>query len=320
MSGYEVIIQPVLLVALALTVLVVALRGISRVDGGTREVDGVDVAVRKLAYSGRSLRRATTIAIVGALALSALVVTPPGRRGVIYTANGGVNAVERAEGFSFIIPLLQTAIQMDVREQKFFTDEAFSQSADLQEITVHVSVNYSVNPGLAAELYQNVGKGYEDTIIKPAIFQLVKSEVGQILAEDFALQRNQIAIDIGEALAIRLAPEGIDVTFVSIEDAVFDPAFITSVKNKVIADQIADEQQRLVAAETARKLQVIQQAQAAASDIRIRAAAQAEANDLLDASLTADIILWQRILRWDGILPATLITGSDADVLLEVGS
>ena len=256
--------------------------------------------------------------VIGLVVYPALVVTPPGHRGVVFSQSGGVQTTERTEGLSFVVPWFQSATQIDVRTQKLQI-AAYSQSKDLQEITVPVAVNFHVNPLLAAELYRGVGADYALVLIEPAVLQLAKAEVGLQLAEDFAQHREELADAIRLQLEAQLAPYGIVVEFVAIEDAVFDPDFIAAVKAKVIADQVAQEQARLVAASESKARQVAATATGEAARIRIEAEAQAEANQQIAESLTPDLLVWQRILRWDGVLPETVVgSSSPLDLLLPI--
>ena len=316
MSGYEVFVQPVLFVGLILTVIGLLTRAITRTPS-TVEVDGQEIATKAWGLSGRKLAKAGIVAVTGLFLIAALVVVPPGQRGVVYSGNGGVNFTERQEGYSLLLPLYQTAIMMNVREQKYVT-EVFAQSSDLQEITVHVAVNYLVTPTEAAELYADVGKAYEETILQPATFQSVTQQVGLIIAEDFAANRAVLAGALLTDLQGRLVGEGITVTFVAIEDAVFDQAFIQAVKDKVIAEQEATRQFNLIAAAENTKEQVIRTAEGEAAAILAVATAQAEANRVIALSLDTQLLTWQRQSIWGGVLPETLIQG-ESDVLLAVG-
>lgn len=322
MSGYEVILQPALFIALGLVVIATLVRGTSRPVVDTRSVNGVEIPVRRVEVVPGTFRKAGIRLLVGVALLAAIVVTPPGHRGVIYSATGGVNAGERVEGVSLIIPFYQTATQIDVRTQKFFTDAAFAQSSDLQEITVVGSVNYRVDPTRASELYADVGKSYEETVLAPAFFQLVKQEVGQIKAVDFALAREALARDIAVELQQQMEPFGIVIEFVNIEDAVFDGDFIRAVKEKVIAAEEALEQQNLIAAEAAKKEQVIIQAQAEAERLLTEAAGQREAIEEIAAALgftPEEYLTYQLLLNWDGTLPTTLVgDGTGLDLLLNI--
>jgi len=268
----------------------------------------------------------TPLIVAGAFAAAALVVVPAigvvpaGYRGVVYEYSGGVDPQERGEGITLLLPWAQHMRNMSVRTQKVYSDKVFSQSLDLQEITAVVSINFHVEPGKAAELYQTVGPDYPATVIQPALFQRTKAAIGQVKAEDFALGREKLARKVQGQLAAQLDQYGIVVEFVNIEDAIFDKAFITAVKKKIIAEQKAQEEQRLVAAKAAIKQQTIIEAEARAQSVKIEAIQQAAANDLLNASLTGDLLAWRWLNTWDGILPTTLIEGKGENgVLLNVG-
>ena len=307
--NYTVLLQPALLIVSTVAIVFYLARAMKR-------------------RSADPLKAALIIGTVAFTFTAALVVTPPGHRGVIYSQSGGVQTSERVEGLSFVIPYIQSAVQMDVRTQKWGTvcvsvnaciDEAYAQSKDLQEITVHIATGFHVDPRFAAELYRDVGRDYVTVLVRPNAFQEVKAQVGKVVAADFAKEREQLAGDIFDSLAAVLAPYGIVLDFVSIEDAIFDPAFIQAIKEKVIADEEADEQRRLVEAERHKKAQIILQAEAAAADIRLRADAQAEANKVVAESLTSDLLIWQRVIDWDGQLPETFIGNADPlDLLFTV--
>ena len=315
-----VYLVPGLLLVLGLAIIYVGLRGIRRT---TQLID--DVPVGKWSYEaslGSVALRAGLLLVF--LSIPALAVVPPGHRGVVYTASGGVSMAERDEGISFILPYLSSVKMVDVREQKFFTPEAFAQSVDLQEITVHVAVGYRVDPTQAAEIYQAVGPNYGSVVLEPLVFQLVKQEVGLIKAEDFAANRATLALVIQTGLQERVADRGLAITYVSIVDAVFDPAFITAVKEKVIADQEAAEQVRLVAAETAKKDQIEQQALAQQIRLQTVAAGEAEAIRLVAESLgftPEQYLAWKTLEKWNGNLPTTLVGGAGQfGLLLNVGT
>ena len=254
---------------------------------------------------------------VGALVVPAVGVVPAGHRGVVYEWGGGVDERERGEGVTLLVPWVQTIKNVSVRTQKVFSSKVFAQSLDLQEITVVASVNYRVLPDRAAEVYQDVGPDYRATVVQPALFQRTKAAVGLVKAEDFASKRAELAETIQGQLAEQLAGYGIIVEFVNIEDAIFDPKFVLAVKNKVIAEQIAAEQERLIAAKAAIKQQTIIEAEARARSILIEANAQADANVLLAQSLTPKLLRWRGIVQWSGKLPTTLVGDDGATLLID---
>lgn len=310
--SYETFIQPALALFGVMAALATLLLGRSKV-----EVEKFGTTVIQTRVAKGAFKRSAALLAATALIVPALAVVPAGSRGVVYSAAGGVSEVERPEGFSFVVPLLQHVYSMNVRTQRYFTDKAFAQTKDLQEVTLVVSVNYHVDPDQAAELYREVGTGFAETVVGPAILQLVKERVGLVEAADFAGSRAVLASDIATGLVSQLGGYGIVIEFVNIEDAIFDPAFVQAVKEKVIADQEVAEQQRLVEAERAKKEQAILQAEGRAASILVEAGAQADANDLVAATLTADLLVWREIVQWNGVLPTTQVNGGDASLLIQ---
>ncbi len=258
----------------------------------------------------RNLRRLLIGPMLLFFLYPSLVVTPPGHRGVIFSQAGGVLTGERAEGLSFVIPYFQSAAMINVQIRRF-DYEVFAQTEDLQEVTVPVQINARVAPQGAAELYRDIGKDYERAVIEPAVLQLAKAEIGKIKAVDFAVSRAQLASDIQFQLTERLDQEGIIIEFVSVSDAVFDPDFIRAVKNKIIADEAASEQIRLIVKKEAEAAQAIATAEGVKQASILEAEGVAEANRLIDESLTPDILRWQALVRWTGTLPNTYIGGAE---------
>ena len=254
--------------------------------------------------------------IVALAIVPAIGVVPPGSRGVVYSADGGIQLAERGEGFTIVVPWAQKLRIMSVRTQKVYSAKIFSQSRDLQEITVVASVNFHVDPAKAADLYRNVGPAYQDTVVQPALYQRLKAGVGQINAVDFAVQRDALARTVERQLTDQLGQYGIIVEYVNIEDAIFAKQFVSAVQDKVIAIQKAAEQRRLVEVQAAIKRQTIIRAEARARSVLIEAQAQAKANLLLARSLSSPLLQWRWITTWNGVLPTTLLNGGRAALLL----
>lgn len=238
-----------------------------------------------------------------------IVRTPYGHRAVIWPDNA---IAEREPGFSLALRPLQSVYFVDVREQRLVTvtedgkANGLVQTLDLQEIFLRASLIWRIQPDQAAEVYDSIGDlDKVRSIISPIFYDAIKEAGGQRLALSFAEELLTIADDIGEIITPQLAARGIEVLAVAIEDAVFDSEFILSVKEKVIADQEAAEQQRLVAAEAAKLEQVELQAQAQ----------RQRANELGLSPAQYLELLW--LDKWNGQLPATVV-GEGSDVLVNV--
>jgi regulator of protease activity HflC (stomatin/prohibitin superfamily) len=315
--GFEILVQPALYVAALIGVLVVLLKGFHREP---TEIDGVARKGRRVLAEGAK-RRALIGVAAAVVILPALVITPPGHRAAIYSVSGGVSPIERDEGLSLVIPWAQSARMVNVRTQVFEV-EVYPQSLDLQEVTVPVAVNHHVDPNLAAELYQDVGLQYQQTVIAPAVLQLVTQSVGQFAAIDFAQNRAALAEAVFQSLAARLSEYGIVVESVNVKDAVFAPAFIQAVESKIIADQKAAEAERLIQVAAA-EAEAIRKRAAGDRDASIlKAEGERKAIEQISAALgfsPTQYLDWVSRSRWDGILPKTVVGDSASSLIFDVG-
>jgi len=263
-------------------------------------------------YRLKGIARAGISLVAAFVFMSATVVVPFGHRGVIWSV-GGINYTERQPGLSFIVPFIQSDVEVDVRQQRFLTviesgenqgkANAFIQTSDLQEITVRASLVYHVDPSQAAELYDAVGPDYTQSVVVPIFYDAIKEAGGacepdeqgvcQRTALSFAVELNSIALDIEDIIVPQLASRGIIVDSVALEDAVFDPAFIESVKNKVIANQKAEEENNLVAAETAKLAQA-----------ELKAQQERAIRDELDLT-PEQYLIYLQLQKWNGQFPDT---------------
>ncbi len=300
----------VLLMALALFGSIgYALTGFSRYDNKDGE--------RSTAYAWKKGRRAGVLLVVGVTLAAAFPVVPAGHRGVVFGMNEGVMQEELGEGLNTIVPYWQRVHNMNVRTQ-LFDYESFVQTKDLQEVTLPIAINYYVAPTMAAQVFQEVGFDYESIIIEPAAFQASTEAAGQIIAEDIAFSRAQLAADIRIIMSAKLAPQGIVVGRVSVKDAVFDNDFIAAIKAKVIATQKAEESLRLVDVAENEAEQVRRTASGDADALARIGEGEKGAIIFVAEALgftPEEYLLWLRLGAWNGALPATVLSeGSDVIV------
>ncbi len=318
----EILLRPAILILLTLVGMVLAARGISR--NVAAEDDKTGLKTYNYSFNARAGLTGGLTVLAGVLLFFTLVVVPTGHRGVTFSQWAGIDHNERGEGISLQVPFLQNTVNISVQEQ-LYEIELPQQTKDLQEVGVPVGVNYAIDPERASEMYQDVGNvaAFEAKIIKPALEQIVKAEVGQINAIDFAQERNQLAIDIGISVSPRLSEHGVELTFLAVEDAVFQAEFITAVQLKVIAAEEAARQQNLEAAATATANQAINIAEGTKQSIILAAQGEREAIEEIASALgftTDEYLEWVLLNQWSGILPETVVGAGDFGVLLEVGS
>jgi len=242
---------------------------------------------------------AVVVIVAIILLFNAFTVVQAGHTGVIVTL-GKVTESTLQEGLHIKVPFVQDIVMIDNRIVKLEVNtEAFSK--DLQTVETTLAINYRVDKNKSYSIYKNVGPNYESILITPAVNEVLKAITALYTAEESVTNRNMISEGLIEGLNEKLNSDGLYITDVNIINFEFSDAFITAIEEKQVA------QQQLLKAETD-KQRAITNAQAEAESVRIKAEAEADANRTISASLTEEIIEYQKIQKWNGILPQ--VTGS----------
>ena len=232
-------------------------------------------------------------------------------------------------GLHFKSPFI-SIIEMDNREQRLqFNMEAFS--SDIQEVQITGSINYSIDKATAMRLYKEVGVNYSTILITPRTQEVVKAKFSQYSAEGLIANRQLLSSEILAALRDDLAPHGINVISVSIENIDFTDAFTNAVEAKQVATQdkqrAQTEQERMTMEEEAAAKRAVIIANAEAEKAKIAAQAdlevvkiqaeaalyagekEAEMNKRISEALSDGLIKYYWIKQWNGKLP-TVTTNS----------
>ena len=100
------------------------------------------------------------------------ISVPTGYVGMLTTFGRVENDVLGA-GFHIKAPW-QNVVCMNIQEQRSqFAIEAFS--ADIQQVNIVGSINFSIDQTVAAKLYREVGAQYADTLIVPRVYENTKA-------------------------------------------------------------------------------------------------------------------------------------------------
>lgn len=234
---------------------------------------------------------------------------------------------ETLEAGFHVKPFFNTLHPMSIQTQTMQTAlSAFS--SDIQQVNTTVTLNYNIDKTNAVTLYREVGSGYEKTLMAPRVQEDVKIVFSRYTAENLVQKRDLLSTEILELLQEYLAPYGINVTAVAIEDIDFTDAFTNAVEAKQVATQekltAQTQQERLtmeaeaqaeretIAAQAKAERDKIA-AEAEAYAIKTKADAEAEANAKVAASLSNTLIDYVRAQAWDGELPT--ITGDTPTII-----
>jgi len=234
-----------------------------------------------------------------------------GERGIVLNF-GAVQKDVFGEGLHFRIPIMQKIVRVDVKVQKAVTD-AVSGSADLQDVTSSVALNYHIIPDKANVVYQTLGVEFKERIIDPAIQEVMKAVSAKYTAEELITKRVAVSEAMRGNLAERLLAYNIAVDAFSIVSFSFSKVFAEAIEAKQTAEQLALKAKRDLDRIRIEAEQKITAAKAEAESLRLQR-----------ANISPDLIELRKIEanlkaidKWNGILPQ--VTGGGAVPFIGVG-
>ncbi len=234
---------------------------------------------------------------------------PAGHRGVVLEF-GKVKPEALGEGLFFVMPIMSSVVKMDVRTQIMETT-ASAASKDLQDTFADIAINFHLNPDMVTNIYQTVGTGYSDTLIAPAVQEVVKASTARYNAEQLITERPSVKQLIEDGLRERLNPRGIIVEQVSITNFNFTAGFNEAIELKVKAQQLALKAQNDLVTVQFEAQQEVTKANGTATAIVLKAVAEAEAIRITGDALRQNqqLIQLEAVKKWDGKLPITMLGG-----------
>jgi len=220
------------------------------------------------------------VALVILISKSAITIGS-GEAGVLYkTFGGGVVTDEppMGEGFHIVAPWNDVFIY-EVRQQELFEKMKVLSSNGL-EIQIDASAWYQPIAAELGNLHQNLGEGYLDRVIKPAIRSAARSVVGRYTPEQlYSSKRDAIQDEIFEETKKILDKQNVQLNEVLVRDVTLPNTIKEAIERKLRQEQESLEYEfRLV---TAKK---------EAEKVTIEAQGKADANKILSASLTDKIL------------------------------
>jgi len=278
------------------------------------------------------LKNVLLVAVVGMMALTGCSRVEPGNVGIkvnLLGSSKGVNAEELGVGRYFIGPNTQLYTFPTFQQNIVWTKSAAEGSENDESITFQTVEGMSCNAdiGLAyhlqadkiADIFQKYRKGIDeitDIYIRNVVRDAV-NEVSSTLEVEAIYGRGKADfIDSVEAnVKAQLTPDGIIIDKISLIGNIRIPSQVTAALNsKLEAGQRATQREtelreaqaqaaKDVAIQEGKSKQQIILANANAEALLTEARAQAQANRLLAQSLTANLVRYEQIQKWNGVLP-----------------
>lgn len=268
-------------------------------------------------------------------ALFALLIMLPGfitkipanTVGVVYSPFGGTKDHTLSEGFSKK-NILDKVYKISTEVQTMSIENLTTQTKDAQYLNSSLDIKYRVdaaNAHLIFKQFRTLDK-MSETLIKPTsqrILELVttKYNVIDILGE----KRSTVYSELEVELKNEFAKYGVEFYSISITDMDAGEAIENAITEEAVAKKAVETaEQNLLKVETEAKQKTVEaQANQEAAKInaetrRIEAEAEKKVNDLMNESLTDEILRRRWIDKWDGKMPTYYAGGKEANLMIGI--
>ena len=222
------------------------------------------------------------IGIVIALIItnSTFITIDTGKRGIIFKPfSGGLDTKTMfGEGFHVVAPWNKMYVY-DVRiNEEFEKMDVLSKNG--LNIEIELTYRFAANPSTVGLLHQEIGPDYVSRIIKPEIRSATREVIGQYLPEElYSTKREAIQVEIFSKTSKAIGAKYINLDAVLIRSVQLPEKLKNAIEQKLEEEQLSFQYEFKLDRERKEAERRI-----------IEARAKAEANQILNASLTDKIL------------------------------
>lgn len=243
------------------------------------------------------------------------VIVGTGYSGVRITF-GQVDEKAVSQGFNFKIPFVQTIVTVNNRQQdlEVVGSESAIESTISGKVPITISgvtVTYQINREKASYVYSTVTD--PDHLVTYSIVSSAIKATTPAFDTDGVVIRSDVEGAVKDTLQEyidnKYGADVVSVIQITVGNISFTDEYNTSVNEKNMAKQAAETQE-------IENKKNIDKANAEAEAKLISAQAEKEANELLEKSITNNILVQQYLDKWNGVLPT--VTGSDGSVMIDI--
>jgi len=191
------------------------------------------------------------------------------------------------------------------------TDESITfQDKEGTQINADVGISYAIQADKADTVFQKYRKGVDeitDIYIRNMVRDAINSETSTLdVADVYGPGKEKLMTKVTERVRAQVASIGIDIEKIYWIGAMRLPPTITSAINaKIEATQKAQQRENELQTATAQAQIEREKARGEADAKVIAAKGEAEANRLVQASLTNELVEYTKANKWNGVLPTT---------------
>jgi len=229
-------------------------------------------------------------------------LVPAGHRGVVLWW-GSVEKRVMGEGLNFKVPIAERVIKVDVRVQPHPFKEIDAASKEYQMVKLTGMMNFHIDPSYVNDLYQKVGLDFANKVIDPAFNDFVKEVVPIYQITEILPKREEVRRRAMTKLGDNLARYHIIVDDIYFANIRFSPEYEKAIEAKQVAQQQVETQRQVLFQREIEAQQKVATAKGEAESILVVAQGQAKANEALARSISAILVEYKGIEKWNGVLP-----------------
>ena len=253
---------------------------------------------------------------------------PANSVGIVYSPFNGTSEQTLPEGFNKK-GIFDKVYKISTEVQTKTVENLTTQTEDAQFVTTNLDIKYrvsSANAYLVFTQFRTLDKMSESLIVPTTqrVLELITTKYN--VMDALGSKRSDIYKELEAELTEEFAKYGVEFYSVSIIDMDAGDAIEQAITQEAVAKKAVEtaEQELLKAQTEAKQKSVTAQAEQDAAKIKaetklIEAEADKKANELLQQSLTDQILNQQWIEKWNGVVP-TYYGGNGADLIFNTGN
>lgn len=238
----------------------------------------------------------------------------PGYVGVVVDMLGDNKGVETKElhvGMHWISPW-KNVYQFPIFEQNNTWEgdkDAFNfQTSEGMAVSAEIGITYHLRPESIPVIFQRYRRGMveiTDVFIRNYIRDAINKSASKTCIEDLYSGKESFFQDVENHVREDLSPLGIELSRIYLIGRFHFPQnVINALNSKIEANQRAQQRENELREAEAEAKKQIAKAEGQAKCAVVQAESESKANYLLSQSVTAELIQWQAVQKWDGKLPS----------------
>lgn len=258
-----------------------------------------------------------TVVVVGVGAALCVEKVPAGYVAGQFSINGGVREEVLSPGWHFVSPAIKTSKYSVATEQLYMSkdkqegskeDESFDVTCKDGKLNADFEMSYSFNaddiPSVMKRYRGMSGEHIIDSVVRGKIKTFISEETSKYTVMDAHLEkRGELNKAIFNRLKKELASYGINVESANLSATRPDEKLAKAIAERSEANQKLEKikLEAQIKEQEAENKRI--EAQGNADAALIKAEGEAKANEILQQSLTSELIEMEKVNKWDGKLP-----------------